>query len=59
MAFYNTCEYCSAALDPGEKCDCSKARAERKDHDRATKKIRKARRVQKNVELFPINMRTA
>lgn len=22
MAWYNTCEYCGANLDPGEKCDC-------------------------------------
>lgn len=59
MAYYNTCEYCDAALDPGEKCDCRKARTERKDHDKATKKIRKKRRTQKIEALFPINMRTA
>ena len=22
MAQYRTCEYCGAALDPGERCDC-------------------------------------
>ena len=22
MAKYNTCDYCGANLDPGEKCDC-------------------------------------
>ena len=56
MAFFNTCEYCNAALDPGEKCDCRKARDERKEHDKATKRIRKARKTQKSVALFPINM---
>ena len=25
MAFYNTCQYCGANLDPGEYCDCKKA----------------------------------
>lgn len=24
MAYYHTCSYCGANLDPGEKCDCSK-----------------------------------
>lgn len=24
MAYYNTCVYCGANLDPGEKCDCNK-----------------------------------
>jgi hypothetical protein len=56
MAFYNTCEHCNAALDPGEKCDCRKARAERKEHEKATKRIRKIRRTQKSDALFPINM---
>lgn len=23
MAYYRTCPYCGAHLDPGEKCDCS------------------------------------
>ncbi len=27
---FRVCEYCGARLDPGEKCDCRKARAERK-----------------------------
>jgi len=56
MAFYTTCEHCNAALDPGEKCDCRKARAERKEHEKATKRIRKIRRTQKSDALFPINM---
>lgn len=56
MAFYNNCEYCNATLDPGEKCDCRKARAERKEHEKATKRIRKVRRTNKCAELFPINM---
>ena len=25
MAFYNTCPYCGANLDPGEHCDCKEA----------------------------------
>lgn len=52
MAFFNTCEYCNAALDPGEKCDCRKARAERKEQDKATKRIRKVQRIK---DLLPIN----
>lgn len=28
MAQYRTCPYCSAALDPGERCDCPGAIAE-------------------------------
>ena len=24
MAYYNTCPYCGAHLDPGESCDCDK-----------------------------------
>lgn len=24
MAFYRTCPFCGAALDPGERCDCQK-----------------------------------
>ena len=23
MAYYKTCPYCGAALDPGERCDCN------------------------------------
>ena len=23
MAYYNTCIYCGANLDPGEKCNCT------------------------------------
>ncbi len=26
--YYNTCEHCGARLDPGERCDCRKAKAE-------------------------------
>lgn len=22
MSYYNTCPYCGANLDPGERCDC-------------------------------------
>lgn len=28
VAYFNRCEYCGAALDPGERCDCRKAREE-------------------------------
>jgi hypothetical protein len=57
MAFYNTCEYCKAALDPGEKCDCRKARMERKEHEKANKtNIKDIRRAAKRDELLPINM---
>lgn len=56
MAFYTNCEYCNATLDPGEKCDCRKARTERKDHEQATKRIRKIRRTKKSAAIFPINM---
>lgn len=24
MAYYNTCPWCGASLDPGESCDCKK-----------------------------------
>jgi hypothetical protein len=27
MPYYNTCPHCNANLDPGEKCDCPKAKA--------------------------------
>ena len=27
MAIYNTCRYCGANLDPGEKCDCCPEKA--------------------------------
>ena len=26
--FFKVCEYCGARLDPGERCDCRKARSE-------------------------------
>ena len=26
MAYYNTCEYCGATLDSGEKCDCTESK---------------------------------
>lgn len=25
MAYYRTCEFCGANLDPGENCDCAEA----------------------------------
>lgn len=30
MAYYNTCPYCGANLDPGEPCDCMKEKEKRK-----------------------------
>ncbi len=27
MAYYKTCSYCGANLDPGEKCDCQEREA--------------------------------
>lgn len=30
--YFKTCEYCGAALDPGERCDCRKAKAARRPH---------------------------
>ena len=35
MAYYRICEYCGAALDPCERCDCRDEEAqedEREDH---------------------------
>lgn len=29
MSYYRTCDYCGAALDPGERCDCEKEKAAR------------------------------
>lgn len=29
MSYYRTCDYCGAALDPGERCDCKKEKAAR------------------------------
>jgi hypothetical protein len=29
MAYFKECEYCHAALDPGEKCDCRESREAR------------------------------
>ena len=29
MAYYHTCPYCGAHLDPGERCDCLESRRER------------------------------
>lgn len=31
MSKYRECEYCGAALDPGEKCDCQKKEDDMKD----------------------------
>lgn len=29
---YQTCEYCGAALDPGERCECRKIRTYEEQH---------------------------
>nr|DAF01600.1 MAG TPA: TerY-C metal binding domain [Caudoviricetes sp.] len=28
MAYYNTCPWCGASLDPGESCDCKRKKSE-------------------------------
>lgn len=33
MAYYNTCPFCGANLDPGESCDCLREK-ERRRHER-------------------------
>lgn len=56
MAYFRECEHCGAALDPGERCDCAKARTERKEHELATKRIKKEeQRTVHAGALFPIN----
>lgn len=32
MAFYRTCPYCSANLDPGEHCDCQDRKRREQEH---------------------------
>lgn len=36
MAQYRICEYCGAALDPGERCDCQGATADHGKEKSAT-----------------------
>lgn len=37
MAFYKTCPFCGANLDPGEKCDCrDEQRKEEEKKDECT-----------------------
>ncbi len=36
MAFYYTCEYCGANLDPGEYCDCMEREKEKTRTDKHT-----------------------
>lgn len=31
MAYFDRCEHCGATLDPGERCDCRRAREETKE----------------------------
>lgn len=31
MAYYHTCPYCGANLDPGEHCDCEKEENDEQD----------------------------
>lgn len=33
MSYFNECEYCGAALDPGEKCECRRNQ-NNKEHER-------------------------
>lgn len=39
-AYFEICEYCGAALDPGEKCDCRRAKKERKTNQNSSKAVR-------------------
>ena len=39
MAYFNTCAYCGATLDPGERCECIAEKEERrKQYESMTKK---------------------
>lgn len=33
MAFYKTCPFCGANLDPGEKCDCQDTERKKEEKD--------------------------
>lgn len=33
MAFYKTCPFCGANLDPGEKCDCRDTEKEEEEKE--------------------------
>lgn len=35
--FFKTYEYCGARLDPGERCDCRKAKAEARPEKKSLK----------------------
>ena len=35
--FFKVCEHCGARLDPGERCDCRKAKAEARPVKRTIK----------------------
>lgn len=61
MAYFNTCPYCDAALDPGEKCDCKRSRAERREHEAVNRKTakRERNRMMRREALHPINKGTA
>lgn len=38
--YWNQCPYCGARLDPGERCDCRKAKAERRPAKPTTKPVK-------------------
>ena len=49
MAYYRVCSFCGAHLDPGEKCDCRRARGET-DGNRNSRKVQKGVKHGKNGE---------
>lgn len=56
MAYFSECEHCGAALDPGERCDCQKTRAESREHIQATRKMKQEQRKAERLagRSFPI-----
>jgi hypothetical protein len=50
MAYSNQCPYCGANLDPGEKCDCKKAKAARTGRTvKSGKRNKSKKRISKAV----------
>lgn len=37
--FYNSCPYCGANLDPGEKCDCLEEKTSEAEYKKTIKKV--------------------
>lgn len=53
MAYYRSCEYCGAALDPGERCDCRKAREEMRTAGLRPVKVVRWSRTRRKQEVPP------